>query len=290
MGLNGNIQQMGLFPPMYSYSVSGGKDSIAMVLADFERGKPIDEMLFFDSGWESSACYSALDRLESIVGKKVNRIKPDKDFNYYFTDYEYTTKEGVRRKGFGFPAAMRRWCTGIKRQALSDFWKKRKKDNICHCIGINFDEQERCEKNKGNTRFPLCEYKMGNDDCLKLCYKYGFYSDGYYKHFNRLSCYCCPIAPIAYFIQLKRHYPDEFNRIDDLAAKYTLDDTFAFFNKTRKWLDFKSFIESFEKGSKGYVCLQNGKWAIQYGKLNPIGNYDSLKEAISYNNFFNLNL
>lgn len=33
-------------------SFSGGKDSTAMVLRLIEEGTPLDEIVFFDTGWE----------------------------------------------------------------------------------------------------------------------------------------------------------------------------------------------------------------------------------------------
>lgn len=54
----------------YIASVSFGKDSLAMVLLILERGLPLDEVVFYDTGMEFKAIYDTRFDLEERFGKE----------------------------------------------------------------------------------------------------------------------------------------------------------------------------------------------------------------------------
>ena len=51
-------------PEKYIVSLSGGKDSTAMLLRLVEENHPINEILYCDTRWEFPQMYDHLDRLE----------------------------------------------------------------------------------------------------------------------------------------------------------------------------------------------------------------------------------
>lgn len=51
----------------YIASVSFGKDSLAMILLILERGLPLDEVVFYDTGMEFKAIYDTRDRVLPIL-------------------------------------------------------------------------------------------------------------------------------------------------------------------------------------------------------------------------------
>lgn len=63
-------------PKYHLVSLSGGKDSTAMLLGMIERGMQIDCILFCDTGLEFPAMYDHLDKLERDIGRPITRI-PD---------------------------------------------------------------------------------------------------------------------------------------------------------------------------------------------------------------------
>ena len=77
-------------PEKYVLSLSGGKDSTAMLLRLLEENRPVDLILFCDTGLEFPQMYEHLDRLEAYIGRPIIRLKAKHDFEYYF--YEYTPK------------------------------------------------------------------------------------------------------------------------------------------------------------------------------------------------------
>lgn len=79
-------------------SVSGGKDSTAMLLALREAGIP-HRAVFADTGWEAPETYAYLAALERILGISIDRVG---------------VPGGMRAKiraRAGFPSRMQRWCT-----------------------------------------------------------------------------------------------------------------------------------------------------------------------------------
>lgn len=58
-------------------SVSGGKDSTALLLLAIERETPQLSIVFADTGNEHSITYEYIDYLEQVLGIKINRVRAD---------------------------------------------------------------------------------------------------------------------------------------------------------------------------------------------------------------------
>ena len=56
-------------PKLHIVSLSGGKDSTAMLLRMIEEGWPIDIILFCDTGREFDAMYQHIDKVEKYIGR-----------------------------------------------------------------------------------------------------------------------------------------------------------------------------------------------------------------------------
>ena len=74
-------------PKKYVVSLSGGKDSTAMLLRLLEEHYPVDLIIFCDTGLEFPQIYSHLNQLEAYIGNSIVRLKAPHDFEYYFYDY-----------------------------------------------------------------------------------------------------------------------------------------------------------------------------------------------------------
>ena len=66
-----------------------------MLLRLLEENRPVDLILFCDTGLEFPQMYEHLDRLEAYIGRPIIRLKAAHDFEYYF--YEYTPKRKKSR-------------------------------------------------------------------------------------------------------------------------------------------------------------------------------------------------
>ena len=69
---------------LYMVSLSGGKDSTAMLLRLIEEKRPIDLILFCDTGLEFPQMYDHLKKLEQHIGRKITYLKAEHGFEYYF--------------------------------------------------------------------------------------------------------------------------------------------------------------------------------------------------------------
>ena len=62
-------------PILHVVSLSGGKDSTAMLLRMLEEGMPVDIILFCDTGMEFPGLYNHIDQLEKYIGRPAKHIR-----------------------------------------------------------------------------------------------------------------------------------------------------------------------------------------------------------------------
>lgn len=69
----------------YIASCSFGKDSLAMVLRLIENGRPLDEIVFFDTGVEFDSIYRNRDRIRILAFEKGIKYTELRDNENFFT-------------------------------------------------------------------------------------------------------------------------------------------------------------------------------------------------------------
>lgn len=201
-------------------SFSGGKDSTAMLLVMLERGDPIDHVVAFDTGWEFPAMIDHWDSVEKYTGIKITRLRPEQSFDYWLFDRPITAKNGpdkgkIHRHGNGWPSWTRRWCTREKVNSITRHLKGI--ENPISFIGFASDEKHRLIGRvcKIPERYPLMELGISEADALQICKKHGFNWGGLYDHFNRVSCFCCPLQRIGELRKLRKNFPDLWAKMLD---------------------------------------------------------------------------
>lgn len=184
-------------------SLSGGKDSTAMLLLMIEKAEPIHSVVFFDTGWEFPQMYEHIDRLECYTGIEIVRLRPNIPFDELLIRYSWPWMQG-------------RWCTRAKINKINAYCKK---NNGIENIGFSVEEKKRTQtkemqKKTDKVRFPLIRWGITEGKALEICYRHGFYWDGLYRHFKRVSCFCCPLkgSPNAWR-KIRRYYPDQWAKM-----------------------------------------------------------------------------
>lgn len=255
-------------------SFSGGKDSTAMLLLLLEQNKPIDEVVFFDTGsWEFPEMTNHINRVEKYTGVKIVRLHPRKSFDDLFENYILTKGKRKGKKGYGFPQFNMRWCTGEKKDVLNMFLTKQGKDRINH-IGFNADEKHRAEKSKSKVNFPLIDNNITGELALKMCYNYGFDWDGLYEHFNRVSCWCCPLKSIRELKTIHNNYPALWERLIKMQNKSwnKFKPEYSVFDLTKRFesenLQLSLFHNGFEKAKAGGAILNYGQVSSNFKSEN----------------------
>ena len=103
-------------------SVSGGKDSTAMVLHMLELGFTWEqmEMVYMDTGWEHASTYQYLEYLESFFGEEITRLKSQIPIHPEHKDFILDLERRIgwespfirwTVKKTMFPSRIRKWCT-----------------------------------------------------------------------------------------------------------------------------------------------------------------------------------
>lgn len=176
---------------LYVASLSGGKDSTAMVLRLIEESRPLDLILFCDTGLEFPQMYEHVRKLTQSISVPVVCLKADKGFEYYFLHHSPKRKNPnlTDKAGFSWAGPRNRWCTSVlKTRVINRYLSElRKEHEIVQYIGIAADEPKRVRE----FCYPLVEWGMTEKDCLGYCYERGYDWGGLYELFRRVSCWCC---------------------------------------------------------------------------------------------------
>lgn len=179
-----------------------------MLLMMLERGMPVDDIVFCDTGKEFPQMYDHISKVERYIGREVTRLIPEKSFDYWLGEHIKTRGKNKGKRGYGWPDFRNRYCTDrLKRVPFLNYLKGK---NIIEYHGIAIDERERANKNKNtgwDIRYPLIDWSITEEQALQYCYDKGFDWGGLYKRFRRVSCYCCPLQRIGELRTLYTYYP-----------------------------------------------------------------------------------
>ena len=152
-------------------TVSGGKDSTAMLILMIEKGMPLDCVINADTGMEFPEMYEHLAKLDEYLfrerGIHITTLRHPKGFEYLMFDQpkvkartlEKRERLGLPPYGNGWPGIKVRWCTGqLKTHLIEREVRrlKREKDAV-HYVGIAADEAWRIGASR---RRRLCKSAM----------------------------------------------------------------------------------------------------------------------------------
>lgn len=240
------------------FSLSGGKDSTAMLLMAIERGIPIHSVVFFDTGWEFPGMYDHINLLEKRTGLKIWRLHSRLPFDYWMFHRPIIANMTALKK-LSLPDLQKKFETMREYQTMPDImpqskvllrrmlkgkvyrygnswpspgrrWCTREKVNTLNyfmkpipnpvsCIGYAADESHRIkDDSKYPGRYPLIEWGVTEADALQYCYDHEYRWGGLYEHFSRVSCYCCPLQRIGDLRTLRKHYPDLWTNTLEMDA------------------------------------------------------------------------
>lgn len=186
----------------HAVSLSGGKDSSALLLLMIKKGMPIDAVISADTGMEFPEMYGHLAKLDDFLyrerGIHITTLCHPHGFEWMMFDepkqkpscLENRARLGIPPYGNGWPGIKVRWCTGqLKTHLISKEVNRLKKEkNALHYVGIAADEAWRCK----DEQHPLVDWEITEAQALQICYSRGFDFGGLYEIYRRASCWCCP--------------------------------------------------------------------------------------------------
>lgn len=196
-------------------SLSGGKDSTAMLLMMLERGEQVDEVVTCDTGKEWPQLIEHIDRLERDTGITFTRLMSEKSFDYLM--FEHVMSRGKRegQRGYGWARPNARWCTKALKTSVIDAYFSKMQEDVVQCVGIAADEPKRIR----DKRYPLVEYGITESQALAYCYQRGYDWGGLYEKFGRVSCWCCPLQSLKELRTLRHDFPEMWEELLDMDER-----------------------------------------------------------------------
>ncbi len=201
----------------YIASCSFGKDSLAMILRLLDEKKPLDEVIFYNTGVEFRAVYDIRDKVIPLLEKSniaYIELYPQNPFLYDMLDRPV---RGRDTKGYGWCGGVCRWGTANKKSAI-DKYKAQYKD-IVEYVGIAADETHRIK----DKTYPLVEWGMTEADCLQYCYDRGYewLENGIrlYDILDRVSCWCCANKNLKELKNMYQYLPCYWERLKLLQSE-----------------------------------------------------------------------
>lgn len=205
----------------YIASVSFGKDSLAMLLLIIEKGLPLDEVVFYDTGMEFQAIYDIRDKVIPMLEKhniEYTELRPNNPFLYDMLERSVTSPQKGSHNGYGWCGGVSRWGTSNKTSTVS-----RHVGGSHVYVGIAADEPERYERLPAWKSSPIAEAGMTEEDCLNYCHSKGYYwmENGVelYSILDRVSCWCCANKNRKELKNIYRYLPDYWERLKDIQRK-----------------------------------------------------------------------
>lgn len=225
-------------------------NDIKHIVMMIERGEPVDEIVFADINAEFPEMYDHIRKVEKYLTRHITVIKTIYPFQYAMAAIHRHKPSGKRRTytrllhdvyvntdnvGYGWPDQGNRWCTALKRQAISKYLSGRK--NVEY-HGIAHDERNRTISNKNREiRYPLVEWGITERRALEYCYDRGFTWGGLYEKMSRVSCYLCPLQRMSELEYIYNHRKELWNDMLELdkssyrkfKSNYTLQELDRYF-------------------------------------------------------------
>ena len=205
-------------------SVSWGKDSLCMLLMLIEKGYPLDEVVFYDTGMEFQAIYDTRDKTLPLLNEKgitYTELHTKRPFIYDMLEKPVNGPKG-QHCGYSWCGGRARWGTTEKTKALDDDAKKH--GEYVRYIGIAHDEIDRISKERGeNKRLPLVEWGIPEGEALIYCYQRGYWwmecGRPLYSVLDRVSCWCCSNKNLKELRGYYNYLPKYWDKLKDIQKR-----------------------------------------------------------------------
>jgi hypothetical protein len=199
----------------------GGVDSTAMIIGLIEEKRPIDLILFADTGGERPHTYDHINKFskwltdkgypEIVVVKRVRR-----DGSLETLEEECHRRKNLPSIAYGFKSCSQKHKIAPQDKYLNnwqpaiDTWSKGLK--CVKYVGYDSNESHRADNaakrldTKYDYLYPLIEWNWDREECLEIIDKHGI------KNVGKSACFFCPSSKPKEIIELKNQYPDLLDR------------------------------------------------------------------------------
>ncbi len=196
-----------------------------MLLMLIEKGYPLTEVMFYDTGMEFNAIYTVRDQVKRILDEHdipLTILKPERPFMYDMLEKPVHSKQKGDHLGYGWCGGLCRWGTRDKLNALDKYAKE--KDAVVY-IGIAADEPKRLVRMEDYKRAPLAEWGVIEQQALEYCWEHDihWWENGIdlYNILDRVSCWCCCNKNQKELKNIWTYLPDYWDKLLALQEKLT---------------------------------------------------------------------
>ncbi len=187
--------------------LSGGRDSAALAVFMRQQHPELDiEYFFTDTGKELPEVYEFLVRLEGFLGKPIERLNPDRTFDFWLTQY----------KSF-LPSPKTRWCTRQLKIRPFEEWLRPALEaglKVVSYVAIRGDEDYREGYSSTHpnlsVRLPFRERSIDKDGVIELLDASGVGLPDYYRWRSRSGCTFCFFQQKIEWVRLMEEHPEAF--------------------------------------------------------------------------------
>src|SRR5690625_4441722 len=187
--------------------LSGGKDSAALAIFMSNNYPELDIDYFFtDTGKELPEVYEFLGKLEGFLGKPIERLNPDRGFDYWLIQYNNF-----------LPSPQTRWCTRQLKLKPFEDWVQPYLDEgykVYSYVAIRADEPYRAgyQSNNNNLiiKLPFRDSNINKQDVSDLLEGSGVGWPTYYQWRSRSGCTFCFYQRKIEWVNLLEEHPDAF--------------------------------------------------------------------------------
>ncbi|PJI88480.1 hypothetical protein DAH55_20140 [Sphingomonas koreensis] len=187
--------------------LSGGRDSAALAVHMAQTRPDLDmEYFFTDTGKELPEVYEYLGRLEGFLGRPIERLNPDRDFDFWLRQY----------KSF-LPSPRTRWCTRQLKIRPFEQWlwpALDKGDRIVSYVAIRSDENYRegyaSTHPNLSVSLPFREAGIDKAGVIDMLEASGLGLPSYYEWRSRSGCTFCFFQQKIEWVRLMERHPDSF--------------------------------------------------------------------------------
>lgn len=209
--------------------LSGGKDSTALAVL-LHKEIPNMEYFFCDTGKEIKETYDYLEKIESRLSIKIERLSSERGFDHWLEVYD----------GF-LPSPKSRWCT--KQLKIIPLEKFIGDDEAVSYIGIRADEHRDGYISTKPTIQPVYPFKekgLVKADIIRLLEDSGIGLPDYYKWRSRSGCFFCFFQRKYEWVMLHENHPDLFAE----AVRYEQEHKDG---RKYTWTDGETLLELLER-------------------------------------------
>ena len=187
--------------------LSGGRDSAALAIYMRQNHPELEIDYFFtDTGKELPEVYEFLVKLEGFLGKPIQRLNPDRGFDFWLKQYN----------GF-LPSPQTRWCTRQLKLRPFEHWLRPTLENqatIYSYVAIRSDEEYRegysSKHDNLIVKLPFKDAGVDKSGVLEILEAAGIGLPKYYSWRTRSGCTFCFFQQKIEWVRLKEQHPEAF--------------------------------------------------------------------------------